>query len=179
MSQKFTKSPPRCQNATPPPPMSQCHSASPGVTTPLRLPRCHSATPPLQVTQRHSASPGDTAPLRLSRCNSTTPPLPVTQRHSASPGVTAPLRPRESCVPWRSLGNLFPSMSLKRINEYMAIVNGGYLCSKSLRVITAWLSLSQKTDYSVRLTSLPGCKVESALNSPSGWLLHCIGTYCF
>ncbi len=43
----------------------------------------------------------------------------------------------------------------------MAIVSGGCLCTKILRVIIAWLSLSQITDHSVRLTSLPGCKVES------------------
>ena len=54
-----------------------------------------------------------------------------------------------------------------------------FLCTKSLRVISAWLDLSQRTNYSVRLTSLPGCKVESALNNPSGWPLHYVGTYCF
>ena len=36
-----------------------------------------------------------------------------------------------------------------------------------------------ETNYSAGLTSLPGCKVESALNSPSGWLLHYVGTSCF
>jgi len=46
-------------------------------------------------------------------------------------------------------------------------------------VITAWLSLSRVTNYSVRLRSLPGFKVECALNSPNGWLLHCMRTYCF
>ena len=41
------------------------------------------------------------------------------------------------------------------------------MCTKSLRVIAVWPSLSQKTNCSVRLTNLPGCKVESALNSPT------------
>ena len=41
-------------------------------------------------------------------------------------------------------------------------------CTKCLRVFAAWPSHSQITYYSVRLTSFPGCKSESALNTLSG-----------
>ena len=42
-----------------------------------------------------------------------------------------------------------------------------------------WSVAEFPPDYSARLTSRPACKVESALNSPIGWLLHYRVTYSF